>query len=282
MHTIVLWLFLFIAVIKVLAGEADDRRLTAPIISMSEAEKSLVGAAVCGEGQYEISGAGVRCPVCPFFTSRAGANEVLEIGAMMRVRFPGREADDLLLDAEGCEAHSARNGAALLLGPKPTGDGLPQVAGYWEGVTPQTRYQMLYYKPGFRLYDCLRFDVEAGSMPLACNESDMAQGEVLGHLSVMEISREGVRRQPLFRWYDNRGTGAVKPTYVIPEQMERVLARGKRPETLKIGLRIKGPAFPQEITESLAFERKGLRFVADQKTQGALNRMAPLTRAVSD
>jgi hypothetical protein len=115
----------------------------------------------------------------------------------------------------------------------------------------------------------------------------MAQGEVIGHVSAMEISRRGITRWRLFRWYDNSSTELTEVLSVIPTGIRRMELDTGKPG-LQIELKIvatgrdayeKAPEAPGR-TVNLLFRRQGQRFFATEKTQTRLNEIGDLTRKV--
>lgn len=127
---------------------------------------------------------------------------------------------------------------------------------------------MVFYKPGFCLNDCVVFAGDNARSLLVCNEADVAQGEVIGHISVMEVSRRGISRWRLLCWYDNAGSDMSQIVSVVPTGMRRLelddgLAR------LQVKLKIvegnreayeKGSVTPERAI-NLVFQRKGQRYL---------------------
>jgi len=252
---------------------ADDFRATGPVPALTEEERELIGKAVCGEGDYENKDSGVRCFDCPKFTGRAGSNEGLEISHLIRGRFTGKQTEELLLDLDGCEAHSSSYGGALLL----------------VSATDTPSYKQVYYKPGFRLNDRLKLDAGKEGNVLVCNESDIAQGEVFGQVSLVEVSDKEISRKRLFRWYDNRAAGGPRVVHAVPEKIEVISPPKKEPARVQVTLRTreisraaldKGEPGAEKV-ESLLFEQKGKQLAADKKTQQILARIDALIHAGS-
>jgi hypothetical protein len=250
--------------------------------AIADNDKNQIGRVVCGQGGYETSGTGVRCKLCPDFTGNGGSDEGLEIEAMIRGRFTSAESPgEWMLDTQGCEAHFQGFGGALLLAPT---EQEPAAAN--DKPTPGP-LGMVFYKPGYRLNDCLPFGTDAARTLLVCNEYDMAQGEIIGHVSAMEISRRGITRWRLFRWYDNSGTDSAEVLAVIPTSMHRMELEDGEPG-LQIKLEIvetgrkayeKAPEAPGKSV-NLLFRRQGQRFFATEKTQARLEEIGKLTRRV--
>ncbi len=272
------------------SADFNDWQLTAVPPPVPDADKSRVGRAVCGDGRFDTTEAGVRCRVCPDFTSNAGSSEGLYIGHMLRGRFTTAKAEgEWLLDTEGCEGHFRSFGGAILLAPK-----IPKPV----PATPATALghrlvakpaggplKVVFYKPGFRLNDCLVFGGEKTRSQLVCNEADSVHGEVVGHVSALEISRRGVMRWRLLRWYDNSWTDMPEMVSVVPTEMRRVeLSDGQWELQVKIRIvetireSYENGSDPAGKTIDLEFSRKGQRFFATERTQEHLRKISRLTR----
>ena len=287
----ILFAFVLLCVNRVPAfADTDAWRLTAASPGIAQADKHPIGRTVCGEGQFETTAAGVRCRVCPGFTGNAGSDEGLEIVHANRGRFTSARAEgEWLLDTQGCEAHYASFGGAILLShaaPK-TVLGMPAVTlGSRLSSKPAGGpLTLAFYKPGFRVDDCLVWDDGETRTQLVCNEADMAQGEVIGHISAMEVSRRGITRWRLLRWYDNSGSDLPEILSLVPGGMRRMEFDDGQPG-LQIKVKIleasreafaKGHA-PVAKSVSLLFRRKAQRFFATRKTQAHLQEIGALTR----
>ncbi len=267
-------------------GLASDR-CTPPV---ADADKSLIGRLVCGEGQFDITEKGARCRACPGFTSGAGSDEGLEIGRMLRGRFTAAAAEgEWILDTDGCEAHFTGFGGAMLLSSalrKPVAATPEAALGYRLIARPSPgSLTLAWYRPGFRLNDCLLFDGEKRRAQLVCNEVGMAQGEAVGHISAMEISRRGINRWRLLRWYDNSGTSQEQVVSVVPTPMRRVeMKDGLAGLQIQVNVlettRELYEAEPETAGNpvTLEFKRKGQRFFATKQTQEQVERIGRLTR----
>ncbi len=284
---------LFVVVLLVLGESAlafADWPVTEARPPIPEADRSLVGRVVCGEGQFDTTEAGVSCRTCPKFTSGAGFDEGLDIGHMLRGQFTAAGAEgEWILDTDGCEAHFRSFGGAILLSPaarRPVAATPETALGYRLIAKPgRGRLAMVWYKPGFRVNDCLVFGGEKTRTQLVCSEVDMAQGEVVGHISAMEISRRDIRRWRLLRWYDNRGTSMTEVVSVVPTRMRRV-----EMDDGQAGLQVQMNVLqttresyeedgqPSGTPVTLEFKRKGQRFFATEQTQERLDRIGRLTR----
>lgn len=286
---------LFAVLISVGAGlpafaSSADWRLTGEMSAMSDGDRSLIGRSVCGEGKFEVAGKGVRCRICPKFTADSGSDEGFEIGQIVRGRFTAVGAvGEWLLDTKGCETHFKNVGGTILLAADERKHllGTPaMVAGFMlsakRAAGPMT---VVFYKPGYRLDDCLAFGGDDARTLLVCNETDTAQGEVIGYISAMEISRRGITRWRLLHWYDNMGTDMAEIVSVVPTGMRRVELDEGQP-ALQIMVKIvettreaqeEGQTPPGKSVK-LMFRRKGQRFFATAKTQQYLEQFGVLTR----
>jgi len=288
--------YLFFAAVLVLGGwdtgfaDTLDWRMNPQPKTLTASERQQIGHLVCGKDGYETSDAGVNCKACPSFTGNEGSDDRLEIESMIRGRFTSAESTgEWLLDTQGCEAHYDAFGGALLLAPpvRRSFAGSPALAlgRTLAAKPPSGPLERIFYKPGFRLNDCLSFGGENARTLLVCNEHDLAHGEVVGHVSVMEVSRRGITRWRLVRWYDNSGTDMPHVVSVTPRGMRRV-----EPEPGQAALQIKF-----EIVETdretyekapeargrvvnLLFRRQGQRLFATEKTRTRLQEIADLTR----
>ena len=119
----------------------------------------------------------------------------------------------------------------------------------------------------------------------------MAQGEVLGHVSVIETTRNGFTRWRLFRWYNNVATEADKVVSVVPENIRFVSDDGGRGVALRVNVRVvqagrnvyerRGDDLKGELLR-LSFQRQGERFFANEKTRDALVGTSVLIRNFID
>lgn len=269
---------------------ASDWRLNEPAPIPSNEYRKQIGQLVCGEDGFELSDEGVRCKVCPKFTGNPGSKEGLHIVHSMRGRFSSAQTEDeWLLDTEGCEAHYESFGGAILLShtaPK-TFFSMPAVGlGSSLVVKPSAGpLALAFYKPGFRLNDCLPWIGKDDRTLLVCNEADVAQGEIIGHISSMEISRRGITRWRLLRWYDNSGSDLPQVVSVAPAGIRRIEQEDGQ-SVLQIKLKIF--EIPREDYEKgtepaakqigFLFKRKGQRFFPTKKTQEHLEEISLLTR----
>ena len=265
-------------------------------LPMSEADQALIGRTVCGKDGYEVEEGVLRCDTCPEFTGSPGSREGLEIGSLIQGRFSSSVAGiEWLLDTDGCEAHFESFGGAILLGPippKPVGK-TPKTsaaAGTEDQAADSDRStKLIFYKPGFRVNDCLVFDGEKSRSLLVCNEADMAQGEVIGHISVMEITRRGINRWRLLRWYDNSGSDMQEVLSVVPVEMKAMKsASGTSLLQIRMSIletnrtRYDQTPEPQGKVLTLEFSRMGQRFFPTRQTLGHLTEIGSLTRKMLD
>ena len=285
-----------LALYGLVSAEESDWRLTPRPPALSEANQDLIGRTVCGEDGFELDEGVLRCNLCPDFTGNPGSREGLEIGSVIQGRFSGRGPEvgtEWLLDTDGCESHNESFGGVILLGPIPTessdraGTGIPSVA--TTDRLSDKPIRLIFYKAGFRVNDCLVFVGEKGRNLLVCNEADMAQGEVIGHISLMEISRRGINRWRLLRWYDNSGSDMQEVVSVVPTEMRAQTAKSGA-TLLQIRMSIlevtrerydQAPE-PQGKIITLEFQRTGQRFYPTRQTQASLGEIGVLTRKMLD
>ena len=275
-------------------ADSTDSRVTAAPPTMSATDKHRIGRIVCGEGRFELTTDGLRCSSCPDFTGNAGSDEGMKIAHILHGRFTGARAEgEWILDTEGCEAHLTSFGGSILLGPASARSipGSPALAlGSSLASKPVDRpLSFIFYRPGFRLNDCLIFGKKKTRALLVCNEADMAQGEVFGHISAMEISKRGITRWRLLRWYDNSTGNMADIVSVVPTRMKAVqLDSG--PQQLRITVKITGAVqknpenspVPPEKSINLKFQRKGQRLFATPDTQRLLGETNLLTGKMLD
>ncbi len=273
-------------------AETSDWRINAPAPEPSEEQRKQLGQLVCGNGGFELLEGKIRCKLCPKYTGNADSAEGLTVVSALRGRFTSKGLEnEWILDTEGCEAHYSSFGGVILLShiaPK-TFPSMPSV-GLGSSLAAKPAggaLALTFYKPGFRVSDCMPWVGKDERILLVCNEADLAQGEVIGHLSSMEISRRGISRWRLLRWYDNTAGDALQVISVVPTGMRRMeLDDGQS------GLQVKLKMFEtsRELLEkglkpaakqvSLLFQQKGQRFFATKKTQGQLKVISALTRKV--
>jgi hypothetical protein len=235
----------------------------------------------------------LRCDTCPEFTGNPGSREGLEIGSAIRGRFssPG-VGQEWLLDTDGCEAHFDSFGGAILLGSIPTGPVEGSAAEAALGTAParsvDRRAKLIFYKPGFRVNDCLVIDGDKGRSLIVCNEADMAQGEVIGHISLMEVTRRGLNRWRLVRWYDNSGSDMQEVLSVTPLDMRALNESRKTLLQIRMGVletsrqRYEQPPEPAASPLELQFHRTGQRFFPTRQTQSRLAEIGRLIHKMLD
>ena len=270
-------------------ADSTDWRMTPVSPPLSDKQKHAIGLALCGESGFEATGTGLRCGICPGFTGNAGSNEGLEIESWISGRFTSASAgDELLLDTEGCEAHFESFGGAILMSPVGVKPGLRN-PGSALGANLASRgragpLRRVFYKPGFRINDCLSFDGDKVRTLLVCNEADMAQGEVIGHISAMDITRRGIVRWRLLRWYDDSASQQPGAVSVTPVSLRKLVFDGGQ-SGLQIQLRVSqstgepggaGRSATHKTVE-LLFRRQVQRFFATLDSQRRLEELAGIT-----
>ena len=250
-----------------------DDRAGGPVAEMRGPDKTAIGRLICGVEGFDFIETGLHCSGCPEFSGRPNSSQGLEIDYVWYGRFTDGKRDELLLDTLGCEAHFENFGGAVLLYRKS-----PKSAA-------ADRFELAYYQPGVRLDDCLTFGGEQERSLLVCNESEMAQGEAIGHVSSMEVSKHEIDRWRLFRWYDNSGSESDRVVSIVPSGMHAVDLDGDGQPELQVGLEIwqgSRTAFDKQDraaarTVELVFRRKGQRFFATDKTRELLGEINLLT-----
>jgi len=265
-------------------ANSSDWRITPAAPLMTQSEMRIIGDAVCGEGGYSDSDGELECNRCPEFTGSAGANSGLIIGYPLRGRFSSADqVEEWISDTEGCEAHFANFGGAVLLIRSDGKVSSATSTAMNEVNSASGPLAMVYYKPGFRLDDCLVMDQENGRSLLVCNEADMFQGEVIGHISVMEISSREITRWRLLRWYDNSTTYSKTIVAVVPVAMRQLSSEPG--QKLEITLTImettreakeNNKEAPSVKTVRLEFERKDQSLFATPESQqiiGEINQL---------
>ena len=248
---------------------SDDRRIGEPPIPLSAAESRDVGERVCGPGNHRADADRIYCLTCPPFTGDAGDASGMVLSSPIRGRLLDGDSEQLLFDTSGCEPHFEEFGGALLVQKDATAAG--------SGV------EMLLYRPGFRLDDCLRLRLSNRPTLLVCNEEFMAQGEIVGHLSEMQVSRKDITRWRLVRWYDNSGGESDRVLRIVPTRARAVDLGGGRQE-LRLELSFsdlprrafEGAAAPPAQTIGLRFERAGDRLFPDPASLSELSRLEDL------
>ena len=284
--------FLFYSGAGSVSAEQNDWRLTPPPAALSQADQDLIGRTVCGEDGFEVDEGVLRCNICPEFTGNPGSREGLEVGSLIHGRFSGT-GTEWLLDTDGCESHNESFGGAILLGPiRAAAAGVTNkqaLDAATTGLSANNPPKLIFYKAGFRVNDCLVFDGEKRRSLLVCNEADMAQGEVIGHISLMEISRRGISRWRLLRWYDNSGSDMQEVVSMVPTHMQ-AQSENSGGQLLKIDMSIlettrerydQSPE-PQGKRITLEYRRTGQRFYPTGKTQRQLAQIGVLTRKMMD
>ena len=263
------------------ASSADiGERLAGPATGITAADRADIGRAICGKPGFEITDEGVHCRACPDYTGGASDPDGMDIDSLIRGRFSGAASHEILLDTSGCEAHFSNFGGMILL-RETTG------ADTQTGAGPERKtLDFVYYRPGYRLNDCTVFDGAETRALLACNEFWMGQGEVTGHVSIMEVSGRDIVRWRLFRWYDNTATDDEVIISVVPQLMRKRQAHNGEPEALQVELDLlhtsrgefERRSAPKPERMSLVFLRKGQRFFADEVTRARLGELSEFTR----
>ena len=117
----------------------------------------------------------------------------------------------------------------------------------------------------------------------------MAQGEVIGHISAMEISRRDITRWRLLRWYDNSASDMARMISVVPTDMRQVqLKDGEQSLQITLAIaensadsKVKSPK-TTEKNVTLVYLRKSQRLFATPETQQLLGEINLLTGQMLD
>jgi hypothetical protein len=244
----------------------NPRRIGQAPIALSAAESQLIGEQLCGPGHFHADRHSIQCPTCPPFTGDAGDAEEWTLSSPLRIRLSADDRELLLFDTDGCEPHFQELGGALLL----------RISTKRAG----SRLERLFYRPGFRLDDCLRAPQAHQPTLLVCNEEFLAQGEITGHLSVMHVARSGITRWRLLRWYDNSGVDSQEVLRIVPTAAT-VIEDKDAGTLLQVDMdvtdipRTRFESDPKVVTEHLIvrFERAGDRLIPDPVAKKTLKRL---------
>lgn len=237
------------------------------------ADLKRIGLAICGQGKYRIDDDAVTCRICPDYTGNAGDVSDMTISARHIGHFSSaRGPSEWLLDTDGCEPHYADFGGAILLADH-------------QSKTAAEGLELLFYQPGYRVGDCLIWPTRDSPSMLVCNEVSTAQGESVGHISMMDMDRRGISRWRLFRWFDNSGSIQSDIVSITPHSMTRVTLNNGQP-ALRIEMRkliISREAFDKEPEPTgqpvtLDFQLRGRRFFATEATQRVIEELSVLIR----
>ncbi|MCP5417534.1 MAG: hypothetical protein H6965_10625 [Chromatiaceae bacterium] len=274
-----------------LCADTGDWRIVEASAPVSGTDRQRIGEIACSDEEFEVTDEGVHCMRCPEYTGDPGANSGLDIDHALTGHFTDASAGvEWILDTSGCEAHFANFGGVILLQPeKPAKTfSLLSALGRQKRVEGSGRLKMSYYRPGFRLNDCLVIGHPNERNLLVCNEVEMAQGEVIGHISTLDIGKRGINRWRLLRWYDNSAGNSTRILSVVPTRMHTILLENGE-EMLHVSMRIaeidSTAAEPQKLPESLLnldFRRKGQRLFATASTQRTLEEINLLTTKMLD
>lgn len=266
--------------------QAADETLTEAIEPFTKQERLKIGQAVCEDSKINLTEEGLSCRSCPSYTGQPDDPTGLHIEKLIRGQFTRTGSNEILIDTSGCEAHFANFGGAILLRKPPLG--LPANA---TGKQPdKNAFELQYYSPGYRLNDCLAFEKQGLQTVLVCNEFWQGQGEMIGHVSVMEISSRSITRWRLFRWYDNTSADSEQVISIVPEQISKLSLRNGKQDALKVTLKLiqtSRQAYEKNTDDkpaliTLMFVREGQRFFADDDTRARLGEISTLTRNISD
>ena len=259
-------------------------------VLFSHQDRLKAGQFVCGKSGFDITDKGVHCHVCPEFSGQSGGSEGMDIDFLIRGNFTGAESKDVLLNTLGCEAHYDNFGGMILLSEISSDKKSTLVVASPDNKKDDGNLKFQYYAPGYRLDDCLVFDEKYSRSLLVCNEYWLGQGNVIGHVSAIEVTSRAVTRWRLFRWYDNTASDYNQPISFVPEKMYKTFSEDGEDELLVVEL--SDVEVPKEYINirkkyksnkiKLNFIRDGQRFFSDDETQDALGNFNYLTRDMMD
>ncbi len=272
--------------LTLISSVAADSLLTEPMEKLTIKERTKIGHAICEDSKFTLTENSLNCLTCPSYTGQPGDNGGLLVENIIRSNFTSTDSDELLLDTRGCEAHYTNFGGAILL--RNIRAGLSTTSPSKKANDKVLEFQ--FYRPGFRLNDCLSLEQPGKRTQLVCNEHWMGQGEVIGHISAIEILNQAITRWRLFRWYDNSSTESSRVISVLPEEMNKSGIPGKKQQTIDITVSIVDTPRPLYETspgasrtkEKLRFIQEGERFIADEATRTLLGKISSLTRNETD
>lgn len=247
-------------------SEDDQRRIGTAPLELTQAESQSIGRLLCGTGHYRTDKRGINCSLCPEFTSNAGESEELTLNEAMRSRPDDDGVELVLFDTDGCEPHFQEFGGALLLQRNAVPAGQPWV--------------MQLYSPGFRLNDCIILPRRGKSELLVCNEESLAQGEIVGGISLIQVSSDDITRWRLLRWYDNSGAESQEIMRIVPVAA-KVIEDRKAGTILQLDMeltettRAHYETSPDKVDErvTLRFERAGNRLFPEPASKQVLMRL---------
>ena len=286
---LIIYLYVISVAISSLALAVDEKLVDSEVL-FSHQDRLKAGQFVCGKSGFDITDKGVHCHVCPEFSGQSGGSEGMDIDFLIRGNFTGVESKDVLLNTLGCEAHYDNFGGMILLSEISNDKKSTLLVVSPDNKKDDGNLKFQYYFPGYRLDDCLVFDEKHSRSLLVCNEYWSGQGDVIGHVSAIEVSSRAVTRWRLFRWYDNTASDAKQPISFAPEKMYKSFSPESDNETLVVELnKIKAPEEYINLRKKyksnkikLNFIRDGQRFFSDEETQDVLGSFNYLTREILD
>lgn len=165
-----------------------------PINYVDQKVDEKTANAICGEKPVTRVRGSYACSSCPSF-AEADIPEPMLLQKMVLGKFSNSEADEIVVDTEGCEPHSNNFGGMVLLEQK------------------EDQLSFRYYEPGYRLNECLKFESSKGRDVLVCNEIYQSQGNVFGQYAAFRFGQSEASWRELQNWlYSQDGEFAIEPT----------------------------------------------------------------------
>jgi hypothetical protein len=212
-------------------GEDASGRLTSSFVKLDQAQQEALGQAICGKPLEELEEGGVGCAVCPSYTAEPSQTDGLSVNNLIYGHFSASGADELLIDTDGCESHAEGFGGGLLL-----------------LRVGQRGWRRELYQSSIRLDDCLVFP-GTGRDRLVCNEHYSGQGTVLGIISEMRVTLQGIERHQLLRWADNLSSDSRDLVSVLPQTLTAVDVSGDGRADLRVQMEELHATLPPGVSD---------------------------------
>ncbi|WP_460049302.1 hypothetical protein [Sessilibacter sp. MAH2] len=165
-----------------------------PKIYVEQKVDEKTASAICGEQPVIRVRGAYACAICPTFAD-ADIPEPMLLQKMVLGKFSNSEANEIVVDTEGCEPHSNNFGGMILL------------------EQLDEKLSIRYYEPGYRLNECLKFESSKGRDVLVCNEIYQSQGNVFGQYAAFRFGLEEASWRDLQNWiYTQDGEFIIEPT----------------------------------------------------------------------
>ena len=190
---------------------ASDKAMTAQqeapfdriINRFSSARETIMMGAICDAGTLIAKKGKVSCLRCPSYTDQTGKSEHLTLEDIVTGTFAKPGSSEAILGLSGCG-----------LGPEAAG-GIALIRHGKEGWT------RVWYQPGHRLSDCIKFRTIDNLQSLLCNRSVITQGVELGELVWVILNEFGLKIKPLLSWHDNIQSNPRDLVVIYPSRLFR-------------------------------------------------------------